>query len=79
MNKKIKSDICDYIDWRGDLSFEVSPFNDVDALIFCQLSYINFTELAPKELDSSIKLADLSAVNQRLQLLLEFSAEIPAH
>ena len=60
MNKKIKSDICDYIDWRGDLSFEVSPFNDVDALIFCQLSYINFTELAPKELDSSIKLADLA-------------------
>ena len=58
--KKFKSDICDYIDWRGDLSFEFSPFNDIDALIFCQLSYLNFTDLAPSELNSSIKLSELA-------------------
>ncbi|MCR4823546.1 MAG: DUF2974 domain-containing protein [Treponema sp.] len=58
--KKIKSDICDYIDWRGDLSFEVSPMNEVDALIFCQLSYADFSNLAPADFDSSITLAELS-------------------
>ena len=58
--KKTKSDICDYIDWRGDLSFEVSPFNEIDALIFCQLSYMDFSDLAPKTFDSSIKLPDLA-------------------
>ena len=59
-NKKNKSDICDYIDWRGDLSFETAPFNEVDALIFCQLSYMNFSNLAPEDYNSSINLSDLS-------------------
>lgn len=59
-NKKNKSDLIDYIDWRGDLSFDASPLNEVDALIFCQLSYLNFTELAPKSFDSSIKLSELA-------------------
>ena len=58
--KKINSDICDYLDWRGDLTFEKSPLNEIDALIFCQLSYINFANLASQSLDSSIKLSELS-------------------
>lgn len=61
-DKKTKNDICDYIDWRGDLSFELSPLNDVDALIFAQLSYLNFTGIAPENLNSSIKLSQLSKV-----------------
>ena len=60
--KKINSDICDYIDWRGDLNFEMSPLNDVDALIFAQLSYINFTGLAPVDFNSSIKLSELAKI-----------------
>lgn len=58
--KKQKSDICDYLDWRGDLSFDASPLNEIDALIFCQLSYINFSGLAPSDFNSSIKLSDLA-------------------
>ena len=34
------ANILDYISWRGDISFSASPFNEVDALILCQLSYI---------------------------------------
>lgn len=33
--------ILDYIQWRGDLSFEQSPFNEIDNLIFSSLSYLN--------------------------------------
>ena len=29
-----------YLKWRGDLSIEASPFNEVDALILSELSYI---------------------------------------
>ena len=35
--------IMDYIAWRGDLPFSSSEFSDVDALIFTQLSYIDFS------------------------------------
>lgn len=31
--------MIDYLEWRGDLSFTQSPFNEIDALIFAWLSY----------------------------------------
>lgn len=31
--------ILDYLKWRGDLSFKVSPFNDVDNLVLSQMAY----------------------------------------
>lgn len=58
--KKRKFDILDYLDWRGDLPFGLSPLNEVDSLIFCQLSYLNFTNLAPQAFDAPISLAELS-------------------
>lgn len=42
MNKKKIPDMLDYINWRGDLSFEDSAFNDIDAAILCQILYLNF-------------------------------------
>lgn len=33
--------IIDYLDWRGDLSFGQSEFNEVDNLILAQTSYLN--------------------------------------
>ncbi len=36
------ANLIDYIDWRGDLSFEASPFCVTDALILAQLSYVPF-------------------------------------
>lgn len=40
--------LLDYVDWRGDLSFAVSPFNIIDALLFSQLVYLDFTGLLVK-------------------------------
>lgn len=42
-----KNDVFAYLDWRGDLSFRQSPFNEVDALILTVLSYLNM-ECIPK-------------------------------
>ena len=32
------SNIIDYLKWRGDLSFEISPFNEVDNIILSRFS-----------------------------------------
>jgi hypothetical protein len=39
--------LFDYLTWRGDLSFSQSPFNPVDNIIFCQLSYFPFGGIVP--------------------------------
>lgn len=36
------ANINDYLQWRGDLSFNQSPFNEVDNLILSVLSYVPF-------------------------------------
>ena len=30
------ANLMDYLDWRGDLTLEISPFNEVDALILAE-------------------------------------------
>lgn len=37
----MKTTIMDYVDWRGDLSFKKSPFNEVDNIIFSMLIYLD--------------------------------------
>lgn len=39
--------ILDYLDWRGDLTLEQDPFNEVDALVLCQLSYLHLNGVVP--------------------------------
>ena len=43
------SNIIDYIRWRGDLPLSKSPFNEIDNLIFSELSYMDFKNIVPKE------------------------------
>ena len=38
--------IFDYLDWRGDLTFDQAPFNCVDSLIFALFCYENLAEPA---------------------------------
>ena len=41
------ANIMDYLDWRGDLTFEQSPFNEVDNLILAQLPYVELDQIVP--------------------------------
>lgn len=43
------SDIRDYLDWRGDLSFDAAPFCEVDNLVLCKLVSLNYTGIIPEE------------------------------
>ncbi len=41
------SNINDYLDWRGDITFAQSPFNVVDNLILAELAYTDFGGIVP--------------------------------
>ncbi len=43
------ANVFDYMKWRSDLSFEQAPMNEIDALIFCELSYIFFDGIVPED------------------------------
>lgn len=45
-------DVLDYLYWRGDLTFEQDPLNEVDAALFSEFSYIDFSKLAPTLLET---------------------------
>lgn len=46
-NKKRMDDIYTYLKFRGDLDLKNYPLNEVDALIFSELSYIQFENIVP--------------------------------
>lgn len=53
------ANILDYLAWRGDLTFEKSPFCEVDNLILSMLSFINFSGIVPSGiLGTPVKLSD---------------------
>lgn len=58
------ANIEDYILWRGDIPFKVSDFNEADALILCQLSYIDFDGIVSENFKSGITIKE-AAQNMR--------------
>lgn len=48
-NANQTSGLFDYLNWRGDLSFENVPVGEVDSLIFSGLSYIDFSDSVGEE------------------------------
>ena len=55
------ANIVDYIDWRGDVDFSISPFNEVDNIILCQISYLNFDGILESDFNrNGITLRELS-------------------
>ena len=44
-------DFFDYLNWRGDLSFEKVPFNKVDALLLAHVTYSIFDRVVPETFD----------------------------
>lgn len=55
----MSGNILEYVKWRGDISFSSVPFNDVDALVFAQLSYNKLEGLLPEDFNTSCTLREL--------------------
>ena len=56
------ANIIDYIEWRGDLPFSAVPFNDIDALILCQISYLDFSGIVSERFKEYITLDDAASL-----------------
>ena len=41
------ANIVDYLAWRGDLTWSRSPFNEVDNLLLCTLTYTDLEKVIP--------------------------------
>lgn len=53
------ANICDYLDWRGDLSLKQDPFHEVDNLILSELAYLDLRGVVPTwEEGGSISVAE---------------------
>lgn len=63
------SSIFDYLKWRGDIAFDVSPFNPVDNLILSELAYALWDEIVDSSFDDEIRLED--AVNLYFERQIE--------
>lgn len=71
------SNIFDYINWRGDLSFEDSGICEVDGLIFASLSYVDYSNVVPTEIHGVRKPPALLTVTKRY-LKSHSGGDIPA-
>lgn len=49
------ADMFDYLAWRGDLTLEEAPWNEIDHLILSELVYMNFTGIADNEEGITVK------------------------
>lgn len=69
--------ILDYIKWRGDLSFNERPFNDVDNLIFSELSYFNFDLICDSLRCQSVTIKDAYAEYSAHHSTYEYNGNDP--
>ena len=60
------ANICDYVTWRQDLSFDVDPFNEVDSLILACFIYAHYDNIIKNSYEDTTTIA--SAINAFLAL-----------
>ena len=46
------NNMCDYLIWRGDLSFKQDEFNEIDSLILARVSYLPFNKITLKKIET---------------------------
>lgn len=44
------ANVMDYIKWRGDVTFDLLPLNEIDSLIFSELCYAPYEEIPNEEM-----------------------------
>ncbi len=52
--------MMDYLAWRGDIPFSSSPLNEVDNLIFCALSYLDYSGILSDSFLNGMPLYELA-------------------
>ena len=71
------SNVFDYLNWRGDLSFNTVGICEVDGLIFSILSYVDYSDVVPTEIHGVRKSPALLTVTKRY-LKAHSGGDVPA-
>lgn len=71
------NNIFDYLEWRGDLSFEKDGFNEVDNLIMSVLAYVEFDGIVPLNIDGGS--VSLCYVAEQFKNLYDDISKISEH
>lgn len=74
----MNNNLFDYLEWRGDISFDMDGFNEVDNLVLSIISYMDFTNSVPGDLsavpitlkDAEQRLTRLKRDHQKLGLII---------
>ena len=69
--------LFEYIDWRGDISFDQVPLGEVDNLIFTQIAYLDFFRIVPAT-PTARPVGFLAAVKRHMQAHKGESAQLGA-
>ncbi|MBQ5954758.1 MAG: DUF2974 domain-containing protein, partial [Firmicutes bacterium] len=69
--------ILDYVDFRGDILFTERPLNEVDNLIFSELSYLELASLFGDDLGTSFTISELCKVYEHLRDGLDYPFSDP--
>ena len=65
--------MIDYVKWRGDITFEESPLNEIDSLIFTELSYLPLEDIVPSVTEGG----SITIHNALDKFLNKFNEDVP--
>lgn len=54
------ANLFDYLKWRGDITVSQCAFNEIDALILSEISYLNLSEFMSSDSTDGVTLSELS-------------------
>ncbi len=56
------NNILSYLDWRGDITMDIRPFNEVDSVILSRISYLPFEHIVTEKFDEYISLKEAADI-----------------
>ena len=69
--------IVDYVDFRGDITFKERPFNEVDNLIFSELSYVEMDDFIGPDGESAMTISELREAYSEIKDKLDYPVSDP--
>lgn len=69
--------ILDYVDFRGDILFSERGLNEVDNLIFSELSYLELEKIMGNGTDTSMTLTELKSAYEKIRDGVEYAFSDP--
>ncbi len=69
--------ILDYVDFRGDLTFAERPFNEVDNLIFSELSYVEMDDFITSDGTATMTVSELREAYDKIRSRFDYAFSDP--